>query len=116
WKVLVTDKQADLMEDLLAISRNGTYFDKNKNLISIVNNYQKTGYGGWIFLGVLDERSPVEEVELHGKIIHRGSQNERLALEVMCRTDCRARPVAWFNDPRLTGPKNTTRWSGIIGL
>ena len=109
WKVLVTKEQADLMQELLEI-KNGTYFDKRQVMANHLSRYQEANYGGWIFHGVLDERSPVEEVELHGKIIKRGSPNERLALEVMFRSDCRGRPGAWFNDPKLDTPEEQYAW------
>jgi len=102
-KVLVTDKQVLQINDQYCIEE-GTRASMNEAIKNHLKNYQKSGCDGWRFIGVLDERSPVEEVELHGKIFRRGSAEELSALKVMYRTDCRARPLGWYENSSWEHP------------
>jgi len=96
-KVLVTDEQTGII-DLQNTVKDGIYASMKGSLKENLKNYQARGYDCWQFLGVCDERSPVEEINFHKKVIKRGSPEEISALKIMCRIDCRARPIAWFEN------------------
>jgi hypothetical protein len=69
--------------------------------IQNLNKYASSGIGGWRFISVLDEKDKPEFVKMHGNVIKTGSDEELGAIKLLCRPDCRAKPSAWFDNPKL---------------
>lgn len=69
--------------------------------------YRESGYKGWVYMSVADERTRPHHLALHGKVFLFGTDEEAMALEVMKEANCRCRPKAWFDDPDLDTPEET---------
>lgn len=81
--------------------------------------YKESGYKGWVFMSVADERTRPHHLALHGKVFIFGTDEEAMALDVMKEPNCRCRPKAWFDDPDLDTPEETyikerTTWAKKI--
>ena len=55
-------------------------------------------------MSVCDERCSIDEIALHGEVFAFGSHEELVALDILCRRDCRGIMLAWFNDPSIDRP------------
>jgi len=66
--------------------------------------YQAAGCPGWVYISVADERTRPKHLALHGRIFLFGTDEEAMAREVMAEYNCRCRPKAYFDDPKLDAP------------
>ena len=66
--------------------------------------YEEAGYPGWVYISVADERTRPKHLALHGRTFFFGTEEEKMAREVMAEYSCRCRPKAFFDDPKLDRP------------
>lgn len=66
--------------------------------------YEGAGCPGWVYISVADERTRPKHLALHGRVFLFGTDEEAMAREVMAEYNCRCRPKAYFDDPKLDTP------------
>lgn len=95
-KVLLKGEQLDEFE-AQRIFDSGRYDRRIAKLIEDTERYAAAS-GGWVFVSALAENENPVFVELHGKVIKSGSNEETEALRLLIRPESRARTKTWFND------------------
>lgn len=96
-KVLLSSGQLEEFESQ-RIYDSGKYDRKVEKLTGDMARYA-SGTGRWIFLSALSENDNKEFIQLHGRLIESGSEEEAETLRLLIRPDSRARTKTWLNDP-----------------
>ena len=103
-KILVTEDQIGELKTQEIIKKSD-YVHSIQQLKERFNKIQSSGGLAWrCDAGIQGSLAPFEAFSIHGKIISIGSEEERVALKILCLPGCYGRPVKIYNDPMFDHP------------